>query len=263
MCGAFAIRLPVGVEQRAREVEALLDVDRVGGVLQLQTHLLGDVHEEVVEDLEHHRIDAGADRERDSRAATRSISRWSCAVTRACQPGSTTVVALRSAMIAGPSITWPGRAFSRTTRPASHQRPPLQSCTVAAIGAACAGCSAKTGSPGASPCPTASTETGLDDQAALRHQEREALAVRDLERGADLVGAAERHDQRRIGAFVAHVRAPMHAQPLAADPLAQQLALGVAARAHRRWRRPASSAVASGSSTAASRITLWSARPMP
>jgi hypothetical protein len=53
-------QVAVGVEQRAREVEPLLDVDRVGGVLQLQAHLLGDVHEQVVEDLEQDRIDARA-----------------------------------------------------------------------------------------------------------------------------------------------------------------------------------------------------------
>ena len=41
---------------------------------------------------------------RASRGATRSSTRWSSAVMRACQPGSTMVVALRSATIAGPSI---------------------------------------------------------------------------------------------------------------------------------------------------------------
>ena len=51
----------LGVEQRAGEVQPLLDVDRVCGVLQPQAHLLGDVHEQVVEDLEHHRVGGGAD----------------------------------------------------------------------------------------------------------------------------------------------------------------------------------------------------------
>ncbi len=53
-----------GVEQRAGKIEPLLDVDRVRGVLQAQAHLLGDRHVEVVEDLEHHRIDRRADRGR-------------------------------------------------------------------------------------------------------------------------------------------------------------------------------------------------------
>ena len=52
----------VGVEQRAGEVEPLLHVDRVGGVLQRDAHLLGDRHEEVVEHLEHDRVGARADR---------------------------------------------------------------------------------------------------------------------------------------------------------------------------------------------------------
>jgi hypothetical protein len=51
----------VGIEQRARKIEPLLDVDRVRGVLQHQPHLLGDGHEAVVEDFEHHRVDGGAD----------------------------------------------------------------------------------------------------------------------------------------------------------------------------------------------------------
>jgi hypothetical protein len=49
------------VEQRAGEVEPLLDVDRVRGGLQADAHLLGDRHEQVVEDLQHHRVGAGAD----------------------------------------------------------------------------------------------------------------------------------------------------------------------------------------------------------
>ena len=44
------------VKQRARKIQALLDVHRVRGVLQLQAHLLGDVHEQVVEHLEQHRV---------------------------------------------------------------------------------------------------------------------------------------------------------------------------------------------------------------
>ena len=98
-------QVALGVEQRAREVEPLLDVDGVGGVLQPHAHLLGDRHEEVVEHLQHHRVDVGADRQRASAAAGCASARGGrAAVTRACQPGSTTVVAFASAMIAGPSM---------------------------------------------------------------------------------------------------------------------------------------------------------------
>ena len=53
-----------GVEQRAGEVEPLLDVDRVGRVGERDAHLLGDRHEEIVEHLEQNRIGARADRVR-------------------------------------------------------------------------------------------------------------------------------------------------------------------------------------------------------
>ncbi len=50
----------LGVEDRAGEIEPLLDVDRVRGRLQPHPHLLGDRHEQVVEDLEQHRVGGGA-----------------------------------------------------------------------------------------------------------------------------------------------------------------------------------------------------------
>ena len=45
-----------GIKQRAAEVQPLLDIDRVRGVLQLQAHLLGNVHEQVVEHFEEYRV---------------------------------------------------------------------------------------------------------------------------------------------------------------------------------------------------------------
>ena len=52
-----------GVEERAGEVEPLLDVHGIGGVLERHAHLLGDRHEEIVEHLEHDRVALGAHRE--------------------------------------------------------------------------------------------------------------------------------------------------------------------------------------------------------
>ena len=46
------------VEDGAGKVQPFLDVDRGGGVLQRHAHLLGDRHEEVVEDFEQHGIGA-------------------------------------------------------------------------------------------------------------------------------------------------------------------------------------------------------------
>ena len=53
-----------GVEQRTREVEPLLDVDRGRRVGERDAHLFGDRHEQVVEDLEQHRVRRCADRVR-------------------------------------------------------------------------------------------------------------------------------------------------------------------------------------------------------
>ena len=75
MCGALATSVPSCVEHRAGEVEPLLDVDRVGGVLQRHAHLLGDRHEQVVEHLQHHRIGLGADGVRALAAPRRASAR--------------------------------------------------------------------------------------------------------------------------------------------------------------------------------------------
>ena len=60
--GGVGDQVAARVEDGAAEVESLLDVDRHRGVLQHQAHLLGDVHEQVVEDLQLDRVDGGADR---------------------------------------------------------------------------------------------------------------------------------------------------------------------------------------------------------
>ncbi len=51
----------LGIEHRAREVEPLLDVDRLRRVAQRFPHLLGDRHEQVVEHLEQDGIGLGAE----------------------------------------------------------------------------------------------------------------------------------------------------------------------------------------------------------
>ena len=55
--------LAVPVEQRAGEIQPLLDVDRMSGIGQGYAHLLGDGHEQIVEHLQHDWIDVGADRD--------------------------------------------------------------------------------------------------------------------------------------------------------------------------------------------------------
>ena len=52
----------VCVKHSAGKIQPLLDVDRMGRVLQPITHLLGNRHEQVAEDLQHHRVRIGAQR---------------------------------------------------------------------------------------------------------------------------------------------------------------------------------------------------------
>ncbi len=51
------------IEHGTGEIQPLLDVHRIGGVLQRHAHLLGDRHEQIVEHFEHHRVGLGADRQ--------------------------------------------------------------------------------------------------------------------------------------------------------------------------------------------------------
>ena len=59
------------VEDGAGEIQPLLDVDAHRGVLQHRARLLGDVHEQVVEQLEQHRIGPAAVGRDAGRAAVR------------------------------------------------------------------------------------------------------------------------------------------------------------------------------------------------
>ena len=58
--GRVGHQVAIRVENRAGKVQPLLYVHRPRGVFQRHAHLIGDGHEEVVEDLEQHRIDLGA-----------------------------------------------------------------------------------------------------------------------------------------------------------------------------------------------------------
>ena len=59
--GGVGDEMALAVEEGAGEVEALLDVDGIGGVDEGGAHLFGDGHEEVVEYFEHDGVGAGAD----------------------------------------------------------------------------------------------------------------------------------------------------------------------------------------------------------
>ena len=55
-------QMPLCVEQGTRKIQPLFDVHRVSRVLQLQAHLFSNVHEQVVEHLQQHRVYRGAHR---------------------------------------------------------------------------------------------------------------------------------------------------------------------------------------------------------
>ena len=120
MCGAFATRLARGVEDRAREIEPLLDVDRTRGVPQHRAHLLRDVHEQRIEHFETHRV----------RFSDGSVQPASCrepppadpgssnppSATSPAQPGAIQLVAPSSQSSNGPCRRMPGRGRgARTT----------------------------------------------------------------------------------------------------------------------------------------------------
>ena len=94
-----------------------------------------------------------------ARCVRLSSTIWSKVVRFASQPGSTTVVAFFSAMIAGPVMTSPGRRSSRTTSAALSHWPLAYMRTVSRLGTLRASCAACCGSAGASPAMMDSTDT--------------------------------------------------------------------------------------------------------
>ncbi len=54
--GGIGDQVARGIEYGAGEIQTLLDIDRIGRVLQRVTHLFGNRHEQIVEDFQHHRV---------------------------------------------------------------------------------------------------------------------------------------------------------------------------------------------------------------
>jgi hypothetical protein len=208
-----------GVEHRAGEVEPLLDVDRVGGGLQPHPHLLGDRHEQVVEDLEHHRVHRGPGR-------------------RPAGPG----LDPRQQQVAPPGQLRPPARLDHGGREVLHDQGraghPLAGTQVPppgqprprppATGIQQNGCFAPTLLPGPRRRPRRSPgrvrqdrcgqrrggggeldRHGLGDDRLVAHEEGEELPVRLLEVGQHLGQRAERHRQGGVGALVPQV-GPAH-----------------------------------------------------
>ena len=113
MCGAFAIRPPsaskIAQEKSRRSLmltECAVDLSRSPICSAIAMNRL----ENTSSSTGSAPVPARAAGEA---GATRVSSRSRPAVTAACHPGSTTVVARSSAMIAGPSTCWPGASAAR------------------------------------------------------------------------------------------------------------------------------------------------------
>src|SRR6185437_658344 len=91
------------IEDGAGVVAALFDIWREGRPAQDSAHFLSDGMKQVFENFQAHGIEVHR---------PRSISRLPCTSTRTFQPGSTTVVALYSATIAGPRKRLPACSFA-------------------------------------------------------------------------------------------------------------------------------------------------------
>ena len=213
--------IAAAVENGAGEVEPLLDVHGVRGVLQPQAHLLGDRHEEIVENLQPHRIDLSADRRRrrararalehevvelgDRRAPLRFYhggrvrlgddrrpldrlpgGELLASVERRLVPGAGGEQLYRLRGLRGPS--WPRRHFARRIARRDRFR-----------------------------------RHGFGDQRAIGHEKGELLAIGPFELGEHLLARAEVHHERRIGAVVLEMRARLHADALHRHALQHEL----------------------------------------
>ena len=253
MCGALATSAPVAVEHRAGKVEPLLDVHRIGGVLQRHAHLLGDRHEEVVEHLQHHRVGLGAERCLAPLLLGAAQQHMVLGGDLRLPAGldHDRLVALddqrRAGDLAGPAS---GLAPVDAARRARRRR--RRSC------AAVAGLRPSPGASGRSvssrPCARAVLALDvdrLDDHRLVVVDEAELRLVRRLEaawRASRSSRAAKLHRQRRVGAVVADVqdRPPGRRRPRGTpcSPSSAKTAVGERRDQPRRW--PARMSSASG-----------------
>ncbi len=196
------------VEDRTGKVEPLLDVHRVRRVLQPKPHLLGDRHEEIVEDLEPDRIDLGADRARgDPRA--RALEHQVIELGDARPP-------FRLHYCRGIRLRDDRRPIDAL--PGAQRLAPIERCL--APFAAGEHAHFLHGACRRAPLsrPLLRCISGRDrfhrhrlgHQRAARHQERELLAVGRLELSHHCLAIAELHDERGIRAVIFQVHALLH-----------------------------------------------------
>ena len=283
MCGALATSAPSRVEDRAGEIEPLLDVHRIGGVLQRHAHLLGDRHEEVVEHLEHDRIGIGADRAARAAAARRGSARdGRCAVSSRlpARLDDDRLVRLDDQRRAVDALRRRCELLARIDAARRARRPARRTaCAARGLGRGARRAPRRWLAPSVAPPPTASTDSastmsGLPCDRRSRSAADAPLRTRRVISRSDGRPRAlqlDRHDRapyrcRRS----ADAHAAMHVAMSLAAPRPGAATLGRAAacaRALRRSARAAASTAASASSRArhapAARSARMSARPMP
>ncbi len=227
------------VEQRAGKIQPLLDIHRIGGVLQRHAHLLGDRHEEIVEHFQHHRIDAGADRRAgtprlralqheiappvDPRAPSGLDERGRRRLDDDRRPGKFCPGTERFAVIDRDRVR---AAIEEDVRLRDGLRlgGPVRQLRDRIVGHV--GGAHRLG------------RHGFDDQRLFRHHETIALPMRRGEGGRHLVERPVRDRQRRVGAVIFHVCPLQHADAALIDALGAHL--GSARLAKLRQGRPQS-----------------------
>ncbi len=192
-------------------------------VLQPHAHLLGDRHEQVVEDLQQHRVDGGADRgaalprgdarqhqviERRDRGAPAGLDqRRGIALGDDRRPVD--LIARARVLADVKRRVVPAAVEVGSDRPRRPQRSRARRRRRRRLVAGIAGADRL-------------DRHRLDDQPPLGHQEREAAAIRGLERGPHPFGIAKLDDQRGVGAFVLQVGAGNPPQPAGGHALASE-----------------------------------------
>ena len=221
-------QVAVGVEDRAGEVEPLLDVHRVGGVGERDPHLLGDRHEQVVEDLEQHGIRRRPERVR-ALGRDHALQHEVVARRERCAPagldhggrirfadhGGAVDQVAGAQVLAGVDVRFAERAAREHALDAQRyerararrERRPL---VARRLGA-----------------PDRLDRGGLDHQRPPRHQETVLAGVARLELGDDRRDRAPgRHLESRVRPFVLEVQRACRADPLRRDALCRDLAAG-------------------------------------
>ena len=221
-------QVALGIEHGAGEIQPLLDVHRVGGVLERDPHLLGDRHEEVVEHLQHHGVALGADGEgalqRDDAGEDQVALRREFRLPAGLDHRRRRLLADdRGAgnAVAGPhGVPVEDRRVVRAPiHVGLHDREARERVGRRRIGAVRL--------PRLRHHADALDRGGLHDQPLLRHDEAVVPVMRGLEAGRHLLRRAELDGVRRVAPVVADVRAAEDLDALVGDVLFAQLRLGL------------------------------------